>query len=265
MTEDDTRDGFPAEADGWSTLAEGWAERWGGVSAPARRALLSACAIGPGTRVLDVGCGSGEFLAELVAAGAHAIGVDSSSAMVALAARHGEAREADATALPFADDTFDVVTAVTVLHLADDLDAAVREGARVLRPGGLLGVAEWADTGRNDLAVIEQALEAAFDPPTDEDRTEPDRASAEAGPSHPSALDLAVEAAGFRPVSRGTVEVQLRTAGPDDLAATVLLGEDEATIADLSDVIARAAEPFRRTDGGYDLRSTFRWRVDARR
>lgn len=237
------------EDGGWSALAEGWAARWGGVSAPARQALITACAIGPGTRVLDVGCGSGEFLAELAAAGARAIGVDSAPAMVAIAARHGDAREADAAALPFEDDSFDVVTAVTVLHLTDELDHAVLECARVLRPGGLLGIAEWDDTGRSDLAVIEQALEAAPAP---------------SGPPHPSPLDLALDAADFRLVSQGEVEVRVRAADAGDLATTVLLGEDEATIGELCGIIGTAAEPFRRVDGSYELTNTFRWRVVSR-
>ncbi|NYF17756.1 SAM-dependent methyltransferase [Microbacterium sp. AK009] len=252
---DETDDG------GWSALAEGWAARWGGVSAPARGALITACAIGPDTRMLDIGCGSGEFLGELGALGARAIGVDSSPGMVALAARHGDAREADAAALPFGDDSFDVVTAVTVLHLTDDLDAAVLECARVLRPGGLLGVAEWGDTGRNDLAVIERALEAALDPDAGEADTHAGATGTQAGPLHPTPLDLALDAAGFRRVSHGEVEVRVRAADAQELAATVLLGEDEATIGELSAVVAAAAEPFREPDGGYEVRGTFRWRV----
>ncbi|WJL96410.1 methyltransferase domain-containing protein [Microbacterium sp. ET2] len=250
--------------DGWSALAEGWAARWGGVSAPARQALIAACAIGPEMRVLDVGCGSGEFLAELGAVGARAIGVDSSPAMVAIAARRGDAREADAAALPFADAWFDVVTAVTVLHLTDDLDAAVRECARVLRAGGLLGVAEWSRTGRNDLAVVERALEVALDPDTRGSDSEVDATSDGAEPPHPSALDLVLDAAGFRRVSHGEVQVGVRAADADQLAATVLLGEDEATIHALSAAIETAAEPFQKPDGGYELRNTFRWRVVSR-
>ncbi|WP_322411452.1 class I SAM-dependent methyltransferase [Microbacterium invictum] len=266
----DARDDSPAEADDeWSALAAGWAARWGQVSAPARRALLTACAVAPGTRVLDVGCGSGEFLPELTAVGARAIGIDSSPAMVALAVRHGQARRADVAALPFADDTFDVVTAVTVLHLTDDLAAAVRECARVLRPGGLLGIAEWGDTGPNDVAIIERALDAALDPDAvrDAGTSEADpqtRATTESGaPPHPSALDLALRAAGFRPVADGQVEVTVRAADVGELAATVLLGEDEATIDELSPVISEAAEPFRQPDGYYLLHNTFRWRVVA--
>ncbi|WP_235014935.1 class I SAM-dependent methyltransferase [Microbacterium sp. SLBN-154] len=253
------------EDGGWSALAEGWAARWGGVSAPARQALITACAIGPGTRVLDVGCGSGEFLADLAAAGARAIGVDASPAMVAIAARHGDAREADAAALPFGADSFDVVTAITVLHLTDDLDHAVLECARVLRPGGLLGIAEWGDTGRNDLAVIEQALEAALAPDAGGAAGLESGGAAEgAGPPHPTPLDLALDAADFRLVAHGEVEVRVRATDADELATTVLLGEDEATIGELSAVIQTAAEPFRQLDGSYELRNTFRWRVVSR-
>src|SRR5918993_4649603 len=100
-----------ADAEGWSRVAAGWAELWGSFADPARRRLIEACGIGAGTRVLDVGCGAGEFLAALTALGAEPTGVDPAPDMVAAASRHGRAVEGDAEDLPFTDGSFDVVTA----------------------------------------------------------------------------------------------------------------------------------------------------------
>jgi ubiquinone/menaquinone biosynthesis C-methylase UbiE len=103
----------------------------------------------PGLDVLDVGCGPGTItvdLAALVAPG-RVVGLDVSSAPLAeareLAERAGlpvTFEEGDVYALAEADDSFDVVHAHQVLqHLADPV-AALREMARVCRPGGVLAV-----------------------------------------------------------------------------------------------------------------------------
>lgn len=91
-----------------------------------------------GTRVLDVGCGDGELTQKLAELGADVIGVDVNPDMVAVAQRRrsGTYKVADATALPFDDETFDVVIAVTVLCVCDDPKILVGEMARVLKPGG---------------------------------------------------------------------------------------------------------------------------------
>lgn len=92
------------------------------------------------SRVLEVGCGTGEF-AERVAQelGAEVVAVDISGRMVELTAARGiDARVADVQALPFADAEFDVAVANWVLYHAPDVDLAIRELARVLRPGGRL-------------------------------------------------------------------------------------------------------------------------------
>ena len=91
-------------------------------------------------RVLEVGCGMGEF-AQRVAEelGATVCAVDISARMVDLTAARGlDARVADVQALPFGDGEFDVAIANWVLYHAADVDLAVRELARVLRPGGRL-------------------------------------------------------------------------------------------------------------------------------
>ena len=91
-------------------------------------------------RVLDAGCGTGEF-AERVQRelGGDVQAVDLSARMVALTAERGvEARVADIQALPFADGEFDVVAANWVLYHVEDLVQGLAELARVLRPGGAL-------------------------------------------------------------------------------------------------------------------------------
>jgi len=90
----------------------------------------------PGRRALDLGCGEGRLGRALIPLGYRVVGVDASPAMVALAAESQEAVVADAAALPFEDGMFDLVTAFMSLMDMDDPDAAIRETARVLEPGG---------------------------------------------------------------------------------------------------------------------------------
>jgi SAM-dependent methyltransferase len=96
-----------------------------------------------GLRVLEIGCGLGTDGARFARAGAVYTGVDLTEAAVSLARRRfeleglpGEFRVADAEALEFADESFDLVYSHGVLHHTPDAAAAVREIHRVLAPGG---------------------------------------------------------------------------------------------------------------------------------
>jgi SAM-dependent methyltransferase len=107
--------------------------------------------LGPleGRHLLDAGCGDGRLVALAAARGAAATGLDPDPAML----RAAQARAAQAEvrvrllggrieALPFADSSFDLVAAVTVLSFVADAPRAFREVARVLRPGGRLVLGE---------------------------------------------------------------------------------------------------------------------------
>lgn len=120
--------------------------------------------VGPvqGKRVLDVGCGDGVLSVALARAGADVTGVDADPRM--LTAARDRASKADATItfiegdawqLPFADDTFDVVAAITVLCFIGDAARAANEMARVLRPGGRLVIGE---LGRHSLWAAKRRL-----------------------------------------------------------------------------------------------------------
>ncbi|GAA4141870.1 class I SAM-dependent methyltransferase [Leifsonia shinshuensis] len=112
-----------------------------------RPALAELAGDVAGRRVLDVGCGSGPILADLLERGAIVTGIDSSAGMLEQArARLGDAvdlRVADlAEPLPFEDDTFDDVVASQVLHYLKDWAPCLAELHRVLKPGGRLIVSE---------------------------------------------------------------------------------------------------------------------------
>jgi SAM-dependent methyltransferase len=91
-------------------------------------------------KILDAGCGSGEIAAKLIERGYEVWGVDIAEPMVArAAARFGSDRfrVADIEHMPFATNTFDAVICLGVIeYLASD-EAALREIARVLKPGGI--------------------------------------------------------------------------------------------------------------------------------
>jgi len=136
--------------------AEAWNEHWGRLAAPAREAVADAVALGPGVRLLDAGCGTGEFLALALERGAIASGIDLSPDMLAVARRRApeaELREGDITKLPYDDDAFDVVTAFNAVQFTDDVPATIAELARVAPK---VAVCNWA--GGSQLLDVFAAL-----------------------------------------------------------------------------------------------------------
>lgn len=89
--------------------------------------------------VLEVGCGRGELAERLVRAGFVVVAVDQSERMVELTCARGvDGRAGDVSELPFADEAFDVAIANFMLYHVPNLEDALAELARVLRPGGAL-------------------------------------------------------------------------------------------------------------------------------
>jgi arsenite methyltransferase len=139
-----------------------------------RRSLVrAALAAQPGERVLDVGCGPGFYCAELleeVGPDGSVVGLDGSPAMLPLAARRCEGhtnvefREADATSLPVEDESFDAALCVQVLEYVEDVEAALAEMYRALRPGGRVVVwdVDWSTVSWHsaDPSRMERVLSA---------------------------------------------------------------------------------------------------------
>lgn len=95
-----------------------------------------------GTTVLDVGCGRGQYLAGLVAAGYRATGLDLSPGMAAEArgASGAPTMRGDATHLPVPSGTFDAAIAPHMLYHLPDPIAGVRELRRIVAPGGTVTI-----------------------------------------------------------------------------------------------------------------------------
>ncbi|MCU1431213.1 MAG: SAM-dependent methyltransferase [Actinotalea sp.] len=240
-----------ADEDHWSAVAADWAELWAGSMGPVRAAIIDATGVRTGSRVLDVGCGSGELLADLLGAGATASGVDPAPRMVCLArttAPGADVRLGPAERLPWPDAVFDVATAVNALQLADDTVDALAEVARVMVPGGLVAIANWAEGTLNDLDLLEAAAAAAA-----EEERKPDGELRRAGGQEALLAEV-----GLDHVMSRLVELPWEPPDDDALVRGVLLGEDADTLAELGPAVLAAAEPFRTPDGGYRVINRFR-------
>jgi SAM-dependent methyltransferase len=142
----------PAEYDAWYDTPRG---RWvGRTEYLLVRSLLD---LRSNETVLDVGCGTGWFTRRVVGDGAQAVGLDRDAGALAFAREHcaGDTSyvRGDATALPFADASFDAVLSITALCFVAQWPRALREIVRVARRRFALGLLNrhsllWLDKGR---------------------------------------------------------------------------------------------------------------------
>jgi len=132
-----------AVTEGWEQEAENWV-RW--TRTPGhdaywhyREPFFAHIVPAPGRRTLEIGCGEGRVARDLARRGHAVTAVDASPTLLRYAREADPAGRylvADAAALPFPDEAFDLVVAYNALMDIADMPGAVREAARVLEPGG---------------------------------------------------------------------------------------------------------------------------------
>ena len=162
--------------------------------------LIAACGIGPGMRVLDVAAGNGNAAVEAVRAGAEAVASDLAPLQVEQGRERTAAEgldvewvEADAEDLPFEEASFDAAVSVFGAMFAPRVERAAAELFRVVRPGGVVGMANWHPEGfqggfmavmskyrpppegvkPSALWALEEHVRERFGPYADEIRVEP--------------------------------------------------------------------------------------------
>lgn len=119
---------------------------------PLGRTLVEACAIRPGERVLDVAAGSGNVAVPAARIGADVTATDLTPELLAAGRDRApdlpiQWRQADAEALPFTDNSFDVVTSCIGAMFAPHHQQTADELVRVCRSGGRIGLLNWTPEG----------------------------------------------------------------------------------------------------------------------
>jgi ubiquinone/menaquinone biosynthesis C-methylase UbiE len=254
------------------SIAETYGRRWGAGAAvraehyaqmtrPAWEAVADAVGLGPGTRLLDVGCGSGEFGAHAAGRGAVVHGIDAAAPMIALAGAAvpgADLRVGTLERLPWPDGAFDVVTGFNSFQFAPDMAAALAEAARVVRPGGRLAVCNWGRPDRNELFPVTRRVQELHPEPT----LVPRRPVGE-----PGVLEGMLRDAGLTPTASGDVAVPYAPPDQETLLRGLLAGGNIVPVTEYAgeDVvratILEGAAPFRLPDGSYLFRNEFRWAI----
>ncbi len=249
---------------GWGARSLEWAYLFEPYAWPANESLFDRLEVEEGVRLLDIACGSGLAAQRAARRGAVVAGVDAAEPLVTIAGARtpgADFRVGDMFALPFADDSFDVVTSFNGIWKG--CEGALVEAHRVLVPGGRMGLTFWGRLERVGLLpffmkVIELSPQ------------EHGAASMEQGDTgRPGIIEEMLSAAGFAVTGRGAVDVvnewpdvatavrALAAAGPS-VPAIEAVGYD-AYCGALEDVLS----PLHHPDVGIRITSEFGW-VTAR-
>ncbi|MGH9213441.1 MAG: class I SAM-dependent methyltransferase [Acidimicrobiales bacterium] len=186
--------------------AHDWAETWEGPSgwgAPVYEHVLVRAHIGPGSTVLDCGCGAGRFARLAADRGAEIAGIDASGELINIAAgrtAEGDFRVGDLEALPWNTDAFDLVTGFSSFQFADDKVRALVEAGRVSR--NLIAVIVPTHVASSGIAAVFKPLFPLFPPAALDDM----RHSGMFALSEPGSLDEALSKATLTVVEDDEIE-----------------------------------------------------------
>jgi Methylase involved in ubiquinone/menaquinone biosynthesis len=239
------------------------------VTLPLQGAALDAAHVMAGTHLLDAGCGAGLLAVLASLRGAHVTGIDASPGLIGIPRERlpaADLREGELESLPFPEGSFDAVTAVNSIFYTADMAKAMRELARVVRPGGRVVVTAWGPPERCEFlsAVLAGVGQLMPPPPPD------------AAPGHPGALskpgELAalLQGAGLRVLDEGEVSCPFVFPNAEtSWRANASAGPNQMAIAHSGEAAVRAVyteadRNHTRPDGTIRYENVFLWAAGER-
>jgi SAM-dependent methyltransferase len=148
----------------WAGRAAAYDQGFARLTSYSAGPLLDAVKAGAGTRLLDVGTGTGVVSAEAIRRGVEVSAMDADPEMAATAARNVpglDVRVAVLPEVPFQDASFDAVAGNFVINHVGEPVVALRELRRVLRPSGRLALTCWEMPGSGALGIVREAMDEA--------------------------------------------------------------------------------------------------------
>lgn len=244
----------------WGARAKDWADVQESVAVPLFEAVLQEAALGKDASVLDIGCGSGIFCDMAANRGARVSGLDASEHLLAIARERvpsGDFRTGEMEELPYADQTFDVVTGFSSFQFAANPIQALQEASRVSKTGTVV-IAVFGAPEESEATAYIKAMGSMLPTP-------PPGAPGPFALSAEGALEALVLKAGLTPSAVKNVacpwdypneETALRgllSSGPA-IRAIQEKGEDA-----VRSLILKVLAPFKTTSGGYYLTNHFHY------
>lgn len=247
------------EGELWGARARDWVDVQEAAVLALYEAVLTETAVGPRTRLLDVGCGAGGFCRLASARGARITGIDASEALLAIARERvpdGDFRVGEMEALPFAADEFDLVTGFNSFQYAGDPVKALAEAGRVAKPGAAVSIAVWGPPEVIEAAAVLGAIGPLM-PPAPPGAPGPFALSSEA------ALEDLARRAGLTPLRHGAADC--RWSYPDEATALRgLLSSGPSAIAIATSgeaavrkAVGQALAAFTKADGRIEMNNRF--------
>jgi SAM-dependent methyltransferase len=230
---------------------------------PTYEAALERTGLEPGWRVLDIGCGAGAFLRLVAAGSAEPHGIDASDALIAFARERlpeADLRVGEMEELPWADDSFDLVTGFNSFFFANDMVAALRQAGRVGKPGAPVVIQVWGAHERCDLEAMKQVARPFLPPRPPDAPPDPDL-------SEPGLLLGLATKAGLTPDEEFDVTWAFEYPDAETLGRALVAVAGLAVIAgperqdELKAAIVDGLSSFRRPNGSYRLSNEYHYLI----
>lgn len=242
----------------WSVAPQYWSQHFEPCFIPMYKKVLEQLKL-EDAMLLDAGCGSGMFTSMAIRRGAQVIGIDAAPGLLKVAKHRNPSNnfmEEDLEAMPFADNSFDIVAGFNSFQYAGNFKNALTEAKRVLKDEGLLVIGIWDKPELSEATHILKAISSLLPPP-------PPGTPGPFALSEDGAIENILTKIGMKTVYKTTVTCPLfysdlsegvksfMGTGP---AAAASNYADELTVRE---IIAEALQSFRVTEDFYHLQNQF--------
>jgi SAM-dependent methyltransferase len=152
----------------WSIAPQYWSKNFEPFFIPLYKKTIEQLQPDERCTLLDAGCGSGLFSHMAISNGAQVIGIDAAAGLLEVARERNPKNnfmEEDLEAMPFASDSFDVVTGFNSFQYAGNFTSALGEAKRVLKKRGKLVIGIWDRPEKSDATTVLKAIGSLLPPP----------------------------------------------------------------------------------------------------